>query len=169
MTLSQNRTALFVISVIWSMATGCHPSGVSTQEKSEFKAFVRALDALSSAPEYDRGVRLEELESIPCKTERIAALKASCVASYQEFQNALGLLKEAREKTAQTEAAVQRARESKESGGSIGREQENALLKMSQSTSQSLEAVNTALNKAESLVGKCEAERKALEVLISQQ
>ena len=146
---------------------GCNPSGLSVEEKTEFRAVLRALDALSSAPEQDRGVRLDELRNVSCKTERISALKKSCVDSYREFENASRLLADARAKTAQTEAAVARARKETDGGQPMGLVQKDSLLELSQSTAQSLEAVNTALNKAESLVEECEKKRKALEQLVT--
>ena len=149
------------------LATACGCDGLSRNEKKEFMEVTRAIDALAGAHERDRGVRLEQLVDIQTDTARITTLKKSCAASYQSFQNATRLLASARKKTAKTEAAVAKLRKAKKRGRTIEIADEDEIKKLSEGTARSLEDVNRELNKAESLIAKCEEERKALELLIS--
>lgn len=163
--LNKNCMRLGLTALLLATAWGC--DGLSSDEKKEFMEVTRALDALAGTHERDRGVRLEELENIQTDTARISALKKNCAASYQSFQNATRLLANARNKTAKTEAAVAKLREAKKTGRAIKITEEDEIKKLSEGTARSLEDVNRELNKAESLIAKCEEDRKVFELLIS--
>lgn len=161
--LSRN-SVLFLVAVT-AVACGYRPS----QERREFDALERALGSLASAPDEDRKIRLKELESVSVQTERMQHLKSLCVEAFQNFEKATGLLSRARETTQKTESLMAGIRERRGDGGApLTGHEESEVLRVAKEAARSLQAVDDALDRAETLVNSCEQRRGELRRLLAE-
>ncbi len=160
---------------LWSIAgvvfatavLACNSSGVSENERREFRELERAINALAMAHPEDQGIRLKEMEEVQVNTVHGKEIKDHCVSSYRAFNEANELLAKARAKTREVEVATSEAQALKRIGEEISKEREAALKEMNRSAASSLSAVTASLDNAEKLIDVCEKKRSAFRELAS--
>lgn len=131
----------------------------AANERREFQKLEAAIGMVANATREDRGIRLEQLESVAVRFERMAKLKAICVSSYRAFEKASGLLDRARRNTAAAEEVVAAADRKKAEFGTLTPEEEANMLKAGKLAAESLKDVTRELSAAESLVASCQEKR----------
>ena len=160
--MKHSRSSLFALSVL--CCVNCSDKGA--KEYREFARVESAIGLVAGASSFERVARLEQLEKIEAKSERVQDLKDSCLSAYHAFAEASALLQSARQRTSQVEAEVKMLRAKKEAGGALSEEEEARVLELSRSASDKLKSVTKALDAAEAKVAGCQAKRQAMRHLM---
>lgn len=153
------RSSAILLFCLLSMV-GCRNE--AAEERREFQKLEAAIGLVANAGREDRGIRLEQLESVAVQYDRTAKLKSICVLSYRAFEKASGLLDQARKTTAAAESLVAEAERKKTEVGSLTPEEETTMITAGQLAADSLKAVTGELSNAERLVASCQEKRNHL-------
>jgi hypothetical protein len=141
-------SAALLLAAALASCCGRDPAG----EQRELESLERGLNALSASLEGVWLDRLDDVKRLPITSERVAAVRATCVAAYETFGEATVKLSGARADVGRLESSLH----GRTDGGLAD------LASLHASASRATAGVTAALDSAEALVKKCEADRRAL-------
>lgn len=135
------------------LLAGCGDADLG--ERAELERLERALSALSGSPEGSWLDRLDDIRELEIESPRVKAARGTCVAAYEAFGEATARLAEARADVARLEGSIEL--------GAAGGDVAGLHVRASRATAE----VNGALDRAEALVQRCQAERRELREAIA--
>jgi len=141
-------SATLLLAAAFACCCGRAPAG----ERQEFEQLESALYGLSASLEGAWLDRLDDVRRLPIASPRVAAIRTTCVAAYEAFGEATVGLSAAKEDVGRLERGL---RGTSDSGL-------DDLARLHARASQTTADVTDALDSAEALVKKCEADRRAL-------
>jgi hypothetical protein len=138
--------------LLLAAALSCRCGGEPVGERQELERLESALFGLSASLEGAWLDRLDDVKRLPIASPRVEAVRATCVAAYEAFGEATVRLGGAKEDVARLERGLR--------GTADGGVED--LARLHARASQTTAEVTDALDSAEALVKKCEADRRAL-------
>lgn len=120
------------------------------------RALEAAMGLVADAKPEDRGVRLEQLEKLSVKSEKIGALKQKCVSAYRSFQRASESLVRARVETGRVADRIAELKENQAAGVSLTEEEALELRGAQMRAMEAVQKVNRELDLAEGYVATCD-------------
>ena len=133
-----------------ALVAGCGQA--SSSERQEFDRLESSLSALSSSLEGSWLERLDDLRRMELGSQRVAAVRTTCVAAYEKFGEANARLRAARDD-------VDRLERSLRGKADAGLDE---IARLHARAGQSTADVSSSLDDAEALVARCEKDRRAL-------
>ena len=144
------RSASSTLFLAAALAAGCGQA--SPSERQEFDRLERSLSALSSSLEGSWLERLDDVRRMEIGSQRVAAVRTTCVAAYEKFGEATARLRTARDDVDRLEKSLR----GKTDAGL------DEISRLHTRAGQATEDVSSSLDDAEALVVKCEHERRGL-------